>query len=119
MTDDMQRAREFLADALRAIYPDDIARRYTLSQLADSTLDMISMPAAIRAITAALRDAPEGFVMVKASALDGIRTAAEACWAQSQDKSFAEWVRDDAKGQARGLRAALSMLAARPGAPHD
>lgn len=63
---------------------------------------------------AALRTAPEGFVMVQASALDGIRTAAEACWAQSQDKSFAEWVRDRANGEARGLNAALTMLAARP-----
>lgn len=107
--DDQQRARDLWSDALRKVGQHEFA--YHVGCGGD--LDL-SEQATLDAITASLRAAPEGFVLVKASALDGIRTAAEACWAQSQDKSFAEWVRDEAKGQARGLRAALSMLAARP-----
>ncbi len=104
--DDQQRARE-LAHKIGVYYtrkgstsPEDGFFGFTETELQE--------------FVAALRAAPEGFVMVKTSALDGISTAAEACWAQSQDKSFAEWVRDRANGEARGLNAALTMLTARP-----
>ncbi|MGE8280099.1 MAG: hypothetical protein ACN6O2_06635 [Stenotrophomonas sp.] len=59
MIDDQQRARELLADAVRAIYPDDASTRYVIAQLERDHLDMISMPAALQAIAAALRAAPE------------------------------------------------------------
>lgn len=56
MTDNDKRARELLADAVRAIYPDDASTRYVITQLERDHLDMISMPAALQAITAALRE---------------------------------------------------------------
>lgn len=110
MTDDQQRARELLAQEYRKEDQHQFADMLEAGDVRAVNVER----SALAAITAALRAAPEGFVMVKSSALDGIRTAAEACWVQSQDKSFSEWVRDRANGEARGLNAALTMLAARP-----
>lgn len=59
MTDDQQRARELLAQSLRAMYPDDLGLQLVLRRLADDSLDLVSARAAVEAITAALRAAPE------------------------------------------------------------
>lgn len=77
----MQRARELLADAVRAIYPDDASTRYVITQLERDHLDMISMPAAMQAIAAALRAAPDGYVLVPAEPTPEMIQAACECGA--------------------------------------
>lgn len=102
----MQRARELLADAVRAIYPDDVATRYVITQIECGQLDMIGIHAALQAITAALRAAPEGFVMVPVEPTEFMLWAAN----QVDDDAFSH-------GAMHGADSASiyrAMLAARP-----
>lgn len=69
MNDIESRARELLAESLRASYPDDIARRQVIRQLLADELDFISARVAVKVLVAALTP-PEGYVLVRREAID-------------------------------------------------
>lgn len=63
MNDIERRAREQLAEGLRAAFPDDIARRQVIRQLLADELDYISARVAVRVLAGA-EAPPEGYVLV-------------------------------------------------------
>lgn len=71
MNDIEKRAREQLAEGLRAAFPDDIARRQVIRQLLADELDYISARVAVKVLAAALTPRWQPIETAPKSAADG------------------------------------------------
>lgn len=102
------KARELLA----AEYGSSLASGTSASiRKGGAAIDTLYGPA-LRAINAALRTAPDGWVMVSVEVIDAIRSDASKEIETTNNRKLRERVRDQAKGRAQGLRRGVAMIAA-------